>query len=121
MRGVKPFIALIVIAAGLGWWAYKDSKRAPESESGKHDKVFTIEADKIDEITVKSEKGERTTVRKNGAEWQIVQPETARPDVSEISGMTSNLASLEIQRVVDEAPADLKEYGLAVPRIEVNF
>ena len=39
----------------------------------------------------------------------------------EISGLTSNLSSLEVDRVVDENPPDLKEYGLAQPRIEVAF
>jgi len=38
-----------------------------------------------------------------------------------VSGITSALAQLEIVRVVDENPADLKDYGLAEPRIEVDF
>src|SRR3989304_140697 len=73
MRGVRPFLALLVVAAGVGWWGGRGSTRAP------------------------------------------------RPDAAEASGITSNLASMEIQRVIDEAPADLKEYGLAEPRIEVSF
>ena len=35
--------------------------------------------------------------------------------------MTSNLSTLELQRVIDDNPADLAEYGLAQPRIEVAF
>ncbi len=35
--------------------------------------------------------------------------------------LTSALGQLEIVRVVDEKPADLKEYGLAAPRIEIEF
>lgn len=35
--------------------------------------------------------------------------------------ITSNLSSVEIQRVIDENPPDLKEYGLAEPRVEVAF
>ena len=45
----------------------------------------------------------------------------APPDQAAVSGITSNLSSLEIQRVIDENPPDLKEYGLAAPRIEVAF
>ena len=45
-----------------------------------------------------------------------------QPDANEISGVAdANLSSLEMERVVDENPPDLKEYGLAQPRIEVTF
>jgi len=42
-------------------------------------------------------------------------------DDAEISGITSNLASLEVQRVVDDRASDLKQYGLDPARIEVTF
>ena len=38
-----------------------------------------------------------------------------------MSGITTNLATLENVRVVDEKPADLKQYGLAEPRVDVGF
>ena len=45
----------------------------------------------------------------------------AAADASEVSGITSNLSTLEQQRVIDENAQDLKEFGLAEPRIEVTF
>jgi Domain of unknown function (DUF4340) len=120
MRGVRSFVVLLVLGISLGAYVYFDSKKEP-SGADKKDKVFTVESDKIDEITVKSESGERTTLKKNGSDWQIVQPLGAQPDTAEVSGITSNLANLEVQRVIDENPQDLKEYGLAEPRIEVTF
>lgn len=121
MRGVRSFIVLLVIAIPLGWYAYRESQKGPVDDSPKHDKVFAVEADKIDELQVKSESGERTTLRRKGTAWEIVQPTTATPDEAAVSGITSNLASVEIQRVIEENPADLKEYGLAAPRVEVAF
>ncbi len=38
-----------------------------------------------------------------------------------MSGLTSNLSTLELQRVIDENPQDLGEYGLKEPRVEVAF
>jgi hypothetical protein len=122
MRGLRTFIALLVILIGLGAYLYfVESKREPGDNGPKKEKVFSVEADKIEEISIKSESGEQTTVRKNGNEWQIVSPTAAKPDSTEISGLTSNLSSVEIQSVVDENPPDLKEYGLANPRVEVTF
>src|SRR5262245_4221717 len=121
MRGLRSLILLLVIALPLGWFAYRDYQRPAGDDGPKKDKVFTVESDKIDEISVKSESGERTQLQKTGTEWKIASAAGARPDASEISGLTSNLSSLELERVVDENPPDLKEYGLAQPRIEVTF
>jgi hypothetical protein len=121
MRGVRSFIVLLVIAIPLGWYAYRESLKGPVDDSPKRDKVFAVEADKIDELQIKSESGERTTLRRKGTAWEIVQPATAAADEGTVSGITSNLASVEIQRVIDENPPDLKEYGLAAPRVEVAF
>jgi hypothetical protein len=122
MRGLRTFLGLLLILIALGAYLYfVESKRTPGDDGPKKDKVFAVEADKIEEITIRAESGERTTLRKAGSDWQIVDPVTAKPDSAELSGLTSNLSSLEIQSVVDENPPDLKEYGLAEPRVQVAF
>jgi hypothetical protein len=122
MRGLRSFVAMLVILIGLGAYVYfVESKRNPGDDTEKRDKVFSVEADKIDEFTIKSESGERTTLKRSGSDWQVVQPLTTKPDSAEVSGITSNLASLEVQRVIEENPSDLTEYGLAQPRVEVAF
>lgn len=120
MRGIR-FLILLIIAIPLGWYAYYDSKKGPADDTPKKDKVFSVESDKIDEIEVKSESGDRTTLRKKGTDWEIVQPLTAASDQSAVSGITSNLSSAEIQRVIDENASDLKEFGLDSPRVEIAF
>jgi Domain of unknown function (DUF4340) len=121
MRGVRSFLVLLVVLAAVGGFAIYESRKPSTDTGEKKDKVFSVEADKIEEVTIKSESGDRTTLRKNGTEWQIVQPATGKPDSSEVSGITSNLASLEVQRVIDENPSDVAEYGLTQPRVEVAF
>ena len=120
MRGLR-FLILLLIAIPLGWYAYRDSKKGAVDDTPKKDKVFSVEADKIDELEIKSESGDRTTLKKKGNDWEIAQPVSAPSDQSTVSGITSNLASLEIQRVIDENPANLKEFGLASPRVEVAY
>jgi hypothetical protein len=121
MRGLRSFLVLLIVGAGLGAYLYfVESKRDP-SGGDKKDKVFTVESDKIDELTVKSESGDRTSLKKAGTDWQVVQPMTTGSDSAAVSGIASNLSTLEISRVVDENPPDLAEYGLTQPRIEVTF
>ena len=122
MRGLRTFLGLVVILGALGGYLYfVESKRTPGDSGPKKEKVFNVESDKIEEISIKAEAGEQTTLRKSGTSWQIVAPVTAKPDDAEVSGLTTNLSNLEMQSVVDENAADLKEFGLAEPRVRVTF
>ena len=122
MRGLRSFVGLLAILIALGAYLYfVESKRDPNETGEKRDKVFTVEADAIEEVTVKAESGDQTTLRKSGSDWQLVEPTTAPADGTEVSGITSNLARLEQERLVEENPSDLGEFGLAQPRIEVGF
>ncbi|HET8584230.1 MAG TPA: DUF4340 domain-containing protein [Casimicrobiaceae bacterium] len=121
MRGVRSLIVLLVIAIPLGWYALHESKQPATSDTNQ-EKVFPdLKADAIDQVTVKSASGDRTTAIKKGGDWELSQPLSVKADQAELSGITSNLASLEVQRVIDEQPTDLKQYSLDPARIEIDF
>ena len=125
MRGGRSLLILLLVAVPVGYFAWKEyDDPTPATDEKKLEKVFTVEADKIDELAIKAESGERTTLKKTGTDWKVVEPAdggAAAVDASEISGITSNLATLEQQRVIDENAKDFKEFGLAEPRVEVTF
>jgi hypothetical protein len=122
MRGLRTFLGLLLILVALGGYLYfVDSKRTPGDDGPKKEKVFTVNSDLIEEIAIKAESGEQTTLKKSGTAWEIVSPVKAKPDDTEVSGLRTNLSNLEMQSVVDENAADLKEYGLAEPRVVVTF
>lgn len=122
MRGLRSFLGLLAILIALGAYLYfVESKRTPGDDGEAKTNVFTVEADAIDEITITAESGDTTTVRKTGDEWSVVAPTTAPADDGEISGIATNLASLEEGRLIDENPSALADFGLEKPRIEVAF
>ena len=122
MRGGRSFIVLLVVALGLGAYLYfVESKRTPGGDAEKRDKVFAVEAEAIDEVTIRSESGDTTTVKKSGTEWKMVSPAETAADAAEMSGITTNLSTVEQQRVIDENPSNLAEFGLTEPRVEVAF
>src|SRR5581483_9060043 len=97
MRGLRSTIILLAILLGVGWYAYHLSNKSPDDTSAKQEKVFdAVQADKIDEIRVKSATGDTTTVRKENGGWQIVDPIKAKADDNEISGLPSALAQLTV-------------------------
>jgi hypothetical protein len=123
MRGLRSTIALLVVLVGLGAYVYFVTwKKSPEDSGPKKEKVFAaVEPDKIEELKVKSESGDVTSLKKTSGTWQITAPISAAAAESEIIGLTSALGQMEIIRVIDENPTDLKEYGLDTPRIDIEF
>src|SRR5258708_28191670 len=105
MKGVRSFLVLLGVAAVLAGYLYYDSKREPGDQK-KQEKVFPgVVSDKIERVTVKAAGGDKTTVEKQGTAWQMTQPAAAAADEAELSGLTSNLASLQVQRRADDHPA----------------
>ena len=122
MRGLRSTIALIVVLGGLGAYIYFVTWKTPAEPASKLEKVFSgVQSDKIEELKVTSDKGEVSTLKKENGSWQIVTPIAARADEGEASAIANALGQAEIVRVVDENPTDLKDYGLATPRIAVDF
>src|SRR5581483_11376546 len=125
MRGLRSTIALAIILAGLSAYIYFVTNKksdTDDSAAAKQEKVFpSFASDKVDELRVKSESGDTTTIKKDGGVWQVTSPITAKADDKEVGAMTSYLSGVSITRVVDAKPSDLKEYGLATPRVEVSF
>jgi hypothetical protein len=121
-RGRNTLILFLVLVALGAYIYFVERKREPASEQAEaKQKVFSVEAAKIDELQVRSSKGETTSLKKDGDTWKVAAPVAAEADEAEVSGITSNLASLEIQRVVDEQPKDAAAYGLDQPKAQVAF
>ena len=113
---------LLVLAAGLGAYIYfVESERDPSGTAEDKAKVFTVESSAIEEIEIRSAAGPTTTLRKTGTEWQIVAPVTAPADTSTVDSLVSSLASLEVQRVVEESPTAVAAFGLEPPRFSLAF
>jgi hypothetical protein len=121
MRGLTSTLLLVVVLAGLGGYIYFVENRKPVENPDAKAKAFDITADQIEELQISVADGDISTLKKVDDRWQLVQPVQAEADNSEVNNMTSSLASLDVQRVVDEAPADLSQYGLSTPHLEVAF
>lgn len=119
MRSAKPVIALLAVFAGLLAYLYFVDAGRPEEEP--RDKAFDVQADAIQSLRIESTEHGTTVLAKEKDAWRLTEPVTAPADDTEISSLTSSLASLEIQQVVDDSPGDLEPFGLARPRVVVSF
>jgi hypothetical protein len=122
MRGLRSTIAMLVVLIGLGAYAYFVTSKKTDDTASKQEKLFaSLEAPKIDELKVKSKSGDVTTLKKENGAWKIVSPIAAPAAETDATGIANALADIDVTRVVEENPTDLKEYGLDAPKIEVDF
>ncbi len=122
MRGVKSTIALVVVLVGLVAYIFFVDRKKPASDAAEvKAKAFTVDADQIDRIEFKPASGDAATVEKINGTWQLLAPEKTDADQGQVSNAATSLASVEINRVVDDNPSDLSQYGLNPPKGDVAF
>jgi hypothetical protein len=120
--GLRSTIVLLILLAGLGGYIYfVESKRDPAAADAKPKAFAGLPADAVEEIRIKNADGEMSHLQRVGDMWQLLEPNKADADAGVIGTVTSNLSSLEVQRVVDENPTDLKQYGLEPARVDLSF
>ena len=122
MRGLRSTILLLLVLGGLvGYIYFVDAKRGPADADAKPKVFVELSPDNIEEIQIRNGSGETSRVQRVGENWRLDEPNKADADAGVMGTVTSNLASLEVQRVVDENPTDLAQYGLNPARIDVAF
>jgi len=122
MGGLRSTLLLLVVLGGLvGYIYFVDANRDPADADAKPKVFVELSSENIEEIQIRNGSGETSRVQRVGENWQLVEPNTADADAGVVGTVTSNLVSLDVQRVVDENPADLAQYGLNPARIDVAF
>jgi hypothetical protein len=120
MRGLGSTLALLVVLALLGGYIYYDSSK--EDTTATKDRLFPgVASDNIEALTVKNDAGETTTVKKQDGKWVMTSPVQTRASDIDASGIANALAGLDVSRVVEENPTDVKDYGLDAPKTEITF
>ncbi len=121
MKRAASTLILVAVLAGLGGYIYFVENKKPATDPDAKAKAFEAKSEDIEELQITIADGGTSTLKKIDDRWQIVDPVQAEADNSEINNMASSLASLDVQRVVDETPADLAQFGLSAPHLEVAF
>ena len=115
---------MLVLFLALGSYAYFiESERPPASEADVNEQALDVEPDTIVSLSVTTRDGGNTRLNRDGDEgnWTIVEPFVATADNNAASAIADGLASLEIRRVVEEAPSDLSPFGLDQPTVSIEF
>ncbi len=115
---------MLVLFLALGSYAYFiESERPPDSEADINEQALDIESDAILSLSVTTRNGDGTRLNRDGDEgnWTVVEPFVAKADNNAVSAIADGLESLEIRRVVEEAPSNLSPFGLDQPTVSIEL
>ena len=126
MKNRGLLVAAIFLAAlsGTLYWSNHRKPAATSVSSAAETSPKVLEIKPVDAIGIKISKkgGEELALSKNEAgQWQITSPKPLPADQDAISSLLSTLSPLNSDRVVEEKAADLNQYGLAQPSIQVSI
>lgn len=121
MRGLRSTTLLGVVLVALAAYIFLVENKKPADAPTKT-KAWPVDAATIIDVTIRAA-GDTTRVQKgaNDGRWTIVEPVRANVDEAVVGSIVNGLAGLDIERVLDENPVGLKDYGLDPARIEVRF
>ena len=118
-------VAAVVLLALLGT-LYWSGHRKPSDENATKSADTSPTILKLDENTItrvefKKKDEAPVVLAKNAGSWEITEPKRFAADQSTVTSAVSSLASLTSERLVDDRAADLKQYGLEQPGLEIDI
>jgi hypothetical protein len=125
MKMNSLLVAAIVLAAlsGVLYWSNhrKPAEDAVKVTADTPPKILTLAQADITKVEIKKKSGDDVDLAKDSAgKWQIAGAQPLRADQNEVSSMLSTLASLTSDRLIEQKAANLADYGLAQPAVEVD-
>ncbi|HBY64098.1 MAG TPA: hypothetical protein DEH78_30110 [Solibacterales bacterium] len=122
MNAVKLLIAVLILAAlGAGVWYSEKSKKdeAPKDAASDAPKILTIPEDQIAQVEIRKRDAAPVVVKRQGTNWRLAAPAELPAEDEAVGSVVNTLAALSSERLVEEKAANLADFGLAQPLLEV--
>ena len=113
-------LAMVLVLAGLAGYIYFLGDSSTSTETTKEKAFGSVASDLIEEVRIALNEEKPARATKTGDAWKLVEPAPADADPRAFVDH-EQLSTIDIERVVDEKPSDLAQYGLAPARIDVSF
>jgi Domain of unknown function (DUF4340) len=119
--GLFTAIGVLAILGGAIWWSNKHPSTDTKSKTPDTPKIVSVDGKQIDTIRISKPGSDPVELAKLANSWEIMKPATMHADQDAVNMLTGSLSTLNADRLIDEHPTDLKEFGLDNPSIEVDF
>ena len=127
MMKIRQLIAATIVLAALAATLYWSNHRKPASDSviagsnASNAKVISLNQNDITKLEVKKKGGDDVVLNRVGpSNWKIVSPNSFIADQDPVSTILYDLSPMDGATVIEEKAADLKQYGLAEPEVQIS-
>src|SRR6202166_482910 len=127
MMKMRQLLAATVVLAALAATLYWSNHRKPANDSvsaspsASNAKVISLTQNDISKLEVKKKDGDDVVLNRAGAaNWKITSPKNLVADQESVSSILYNLSPMDGATLIEEKPADLKQFGLAEPEAQVT-
>jgi uncharacterized protein DUF4340 len=127
MMKMRQLLVATVVLAALAATLYWSNHRKPATDAAaaspnpSNAKVISLTQDDISKLEVKKTNGDDVILNRVGPTyWKITSPKSLVADESSVSTILYNLSPMDGATVIDEKPADLKQFGLAEPEARIS-
>jgi len=107
--------ALILVVGAALLIKYLPNKEPKAPTDADKPELSRVDKEKLLKIDLKNASGSLVLEKKDKT-WSLVPPQAFPLSESSLDDLAYSFASLYAERVVDEAPKDLAQYGLATPK-----
>ena len=123
MRGfARSLIGIIILALIGGYYYFYEVRYRGEKlkEKEKSRKIYPLEKANICKIIYQHD-GKKIILEKNGADWLIKSPISAKADNKEVGTFVDTLSGIKVFRTLQDAKCDDPEFGLKKNPVIITF
>ncbi len=122
IRGLLVALGLLVVLAGGIWYSSRSDKgKDSATKADATPNVLTLKEADITRVEVARLDGETTVLEKDASGgWKIVAPVAYPVDRDAVTSFIASVAKVASEKVVDDKPGDVSQYGLSQPALKVN-
>jgi hypothetical protein len=122
-RGMLVAAVILAALAGTYYWSnhHKPAADATASAVPASPVILTIPQSDITGITIKKKDLPDVSLAKDSSgAWRVTATRAYGADQDYVSGILNTVSSLNADRVIDEKPSDISQFGLVQPSLEID-
>jgi Domain of unknown function (DUF4340) len=123
-RGLFIAVLVLLVLGGVLYWS-DHRKSTPENATpaaSASPPILKLDPSSIIRLDLKRPGGQTIAlVKATDGKWQITEPKPLDADQNSVSTLLSALSALNSERVVEEKPVNIKQYGLDPPSLELDI
>ena len=119
--GLFTAIGLLIVLGGALWWFNKHPTVDASGKTPPAPKLISVDANNIEDIRLAKAGAEPIDLAKLANTWTIVKPNALGADQDAVSMLTGSIATLNADRLIDDHPSNLADFGLTMPSEEIDI